>query len=177
MDIAAKAELDEEPYYKLMWHFAGVEILDFDTLHRVFTDYCEKDEAAYGSTSVGDDDEAARIISLREHVPSLDATTLEDVFGELEKGLGKAIRNGVLAQTLVEQGEAQLNDHFLAYGGVEGVLKIKESAFVSQMPKENPHPIGHKENPEHIVLDLARFGMAGEKSTDAISEGAFMRKW
>ena len=112
MDIAAKAELDEEPYYKLMWHFAGVEMLDFDTLHRVFTDYREKDEAAYGSTSVGDDDEAARIITFWEHVASLDATTLEDVFGELEKGLGKAIRNGVLAQSLVDQGEAQLNDLF-----------------------------------------------------------------
>ena len=57
------------------------------------------------------------------------------------------------------------------------MLKIKESAFVSQVPKENPPPIGYIENPEHIVLDLAKFGMAGGKSADAISERAFMRMW
>ena len=79
--VAAKAELDEESYYKLMWHNAGVETLDDEALINVINDYREKDQAAYGSTAVDNNDEATRMTALAKHISTLDATVLEDIFG------------------------------------------------------------------------------------------------
>lgn len=175
--VAAKAELDMEPYYKLMWHNAGVEILDDVALKCVLVDYREKDQAAYGSTAVGDDDEATRMTAHAKHISTLDATTLEDIFGPSTKHIKKAIETDALARVLVKQGEARFNVLCMMHGDVEGLLKIKKSPSASRIPKESPHLVGHKDNPERIVLDLARFGMAGEKAADSASERVFMTMW
>lgn len=45
--IEAKAELDEEASYKLKWHFAGVEVLDDETLNRVLIENREKVQMAH----------------------------------------------------------------------------------------------------------------------------------
>ncbi|CAF9943825.1 MAG: hypothetical protein ALECFALPRED_001448 [Alectoria fallacina] len=168
--IEAKAELDEEPSYKLNWHFAGVEVLDNTTLNRVLTEYREKDQMAYGSTTFGNNGEAARMTAPAKHISILDATTLEDVFGPLAKGIEEAIENGFSAQVLIKQGKAGFNGLCRMHGGVEGVLNIKESAFEIKTPKESPHPVRHEVNLEHIVHDLARLGMAGGKAVDSVPE-------
>lgn len=175
--VAAKAELDKEPYYKLMWHNAGVEVLDDETLFNVFNDYHEKDQAAYGNTTVDNNDEATRMTALANHISTLDAKVLEDIFGPSAKRVKTAIELDILDRVLIEQGEASFNNMCMLHGGVEGVLKMKESPFASKMPKESPNPVGHKDNPELIVLDLARFGMAGGNAADSVSEGSFITIW
>lgn len=79
-----------------------------------------------------------------------------------------------MARVLIKQGEAGFNGLCMVHGGLDVVLKIKKSAFVSRIPKESPHPVGHEENLEHIVLDLARLGMAGGKAADSVSEVDFI---
>lgn len=59
----------------------------------------------------------------------------------------------------------------MMHGGVEEVWRVKESPFVSKMPEDNLHTVGHN---EQIVLDLARFGMAVGKFVDSVSEGVSM---
>lgn len=175
--VAAKSELDAEPYYKLMWHNAGVEVLDDKTLSIVINDYREKDQAAYGSTTIDKTDEAIRMTALAKHISTLDATVLEDIFGPSAERIKIAIELHILDRVLIEQGEANFNAICILHGGVEGVLKIKESPFASKMPEESPHPVGHRDNPEHTVLDIARLGMAGGGAADSVSEGSFMTMW
>ena len=94
----------------------------------------------------------------------------------MAKRIKEAIENNFtnfFARVLIRQGEAGFNGLCMMHGGVEGLLKIKESASVSKIPKESPHPVGHEENLEHIVLDLARLGMAGGKAADSVSEVVF----
>lgn len=159
-----KAEFDKKPCYKSMWHFAGVELQDDETLHHVFVDYRETNLVVFGSATIGDDDEAARMIALREQIATLDGKILGDVFGES-------------ARTLIKEGEANFKCLCLAYGGVEGLLRNTEKAFVIKVPKESPYPVGHKVNPEQVVRDLVRFEMAGERSAGSVSEGVFVKMW
>lgn len=161
----------------MTWRLAGVEVLDDETLNHFLTDYRNKDQAAYGSTVVANRDEAARMTALAKHISTLDATTLEEVFGPTAKRIKTAIEKDVLTRILIGMGAVKFDSLCFTHGGVEGVMKINESPFVSKLSKESPHPVGHKENPEHIILDLARFGMAGAKSGDSVSEGAFMSTW
>lgn len=153
---------------------AGVEALDDETIEHFLTDYRKKGQADHGTDIVAKNNEAARMTALAKHVSTLDAETLEDVFGPTAKRIKKAIENDLLAQILIGMGETKFNGLFSMHGGVEGVLKIEESPFVSKIAKESHHPVGHNENPEHIVLDLARFGMAGSKTGDSVTEGGFM---
>ena len=146
-----------------MWHNAGVEVLDDEALINVINDYREKDQAAYGSTTVDNNDEATRMTALAKHISTLDAAALEDIFGPSAKRIKIAIELHILERVLIEQGEANFNVICILHGGVEGVSKMKRSPLASKIPKASPHLVGHKDNPEHTVLDLARFGMAGGK--------------
>lgn len=161
----------------MTWRLAGVEVLDDEILNHFVTDWHNKDQTAYGSTTVANKDEVARMTALAKHISTLDAATLEDVFGLTAKRIKKATENGLLTRILVGMGVVKFNSLCSMHGGVEGVMKINESPFVSKISSESPHPVGHKENPEHIVLDLARFGMAGAKCGDSVSKSVFMSMW
>ena len=164
-----------EPYYKLMWHNAGVGILDDEALTVVINDYREKDKAAYGGTTAENVDntvEATRMIALAKHISALDAKVLKVIFGSAVKVVMSAIELDLLSPMLVEQGEANFNLMFTMHGSVEGVLNMKESPFASRIAKESFHPVGHEDNPELIVLDLARLGMAVEDAADSCLRGS-----
>lgn len=163
-----------EPYYKLMWHNAGVEVLDDEALNAVIKDFREKDQAAYGHTTLEKTNEAIRMTTLVKHISTPDAKVREDIFGPAAKCVTSAIELDLLGSMLIEQCEANFNLMFDSHGGVEGVLKMKENLFASKIPKDSPHPVGHKDNPELIVLDLARLGMAGGSAADSVSEGVFI---
>ena len=123
--VAAKAERDMEPYYKLMWHNAGVEILDNVALKSVLIDFREKDQAAFGSTAVGDDEDATRMTALAKHISTLDATTLEDIFGPSTKHIKRAIKTDALARVLVKQALLELIKSSL--GGVGKISEVLTS--------------------------------------------------
>ena len=114
------------------------------------------------------------MVALAKHVTILDAMTPEEILGPRAKRINEAIENDVLARIWVMQGEEKFNDLCVMHGGVEEIWSIKESPFVSKMPEDNLHTVGHN---EQIVLDLARFGMAVGKFVDSVSEGVSMRMW
>ena len=172
--IAAMAELDKEPFYKLMWHLLGVKVLDHETLNHVLADHCDIDQVAHGVTTARRENEVAQMTALAKHISTLEAKILEDIFGPVAKHAKEAIKHDILAKTLAEMGEAPSIRLCAARGGVEGVMRIKESSCVSKLPMESPHPVRHEENPEQIVLDLAMLGIAVDDYGDSISTGVFM---
>ncbi|CAD6592518.1 MAG: hypothetical protein ASARMPRED_006382 [Alectoria sarmentosa] len=103
----------------------GPDILkDDETFNRVLIENREKVQMAYGSSTVGNNGEAARTIALARHISTLGATILGDVFGLLAKRIKEAIENNFtnfFARVLIRQGEAGFNGLCMMHGGVEGL--------------------------------------------------------